>query len=269
MDGPHLRQRVSVHPVPDIGVISPHLDDAALSLGATLRAHTLGGSSVRIITVLANDPQYDGPPGEWDAECGFASAAEAAVGRRAEDEAACKELGAEPVWLPFGDMEYPRGATDDEVAEAAWKAVSGCDLVLLPGWPLLQPDHAWLHDLLLAHRPEGTRIGLYVEQPYAALRLLGRGGRTWSGGITASGSLRNAALLGARAPGRCRPPAGPDGGGWEARRAGSAARKAKWRAVRRYTSQVAGFGPLVLERIRLYEWGCGGEQVSVEPPSSG
>jgi len=252
----------------DVGVVSPHLDDAALSLGSTLRTLTLGGARVRVVTVLANDPASNGPPGEWDAACGFASAAEAALGRRVEDEAACRELGADPVWFPYGDMEHPRGAQDDAIAEAAWSAVSGCDIVLLPGWPLLQTDHAWLHELLLAHRPEGVRVGLYVEQPYAALRLLGRGGRTWSGDITTGRSLLNSAFLAGRAPGRCRPRARPAGPAWESGRDGSEARKAKWRAVHRYASQVRGFGPLVLERIRLYEWGCGGEQVSIEPRSS-
>ncbi len=263
-----------------ITVVSPHLDDAALSLGATIRARTLLGDSVTVLTVFANDPDAEGPPGSWDAACGFASAGVAARARRAEDRAACSELGANPVWLPFGDMEQPLRGRDDDVAEEVWGAAAGSDLVLLPGWPLAQPDHASLTELLLARRPAYAEVGFYVEQPYAALGLLSRGNRMWTGDITTRRSLLNAALLAIRHPGGCNPPALPapgaaalGTGAWSTSRPTQAQRAAKWKAVRHYTSQVRQFGPLVVERIRLYEWGCGGEPVAHAPfsmwPSAG
>src|SRR5215208_5087706 len=89
-----------------VTVISPHLDDGVLSLGAAIADASSRGAKVRIVTVFAYDPQASGPPGAWDAACGFHSAEDAARARRAEDAESCARVGAEPVWLPFADEEY-------------------------------------------------------------------------------------------------------------------------------------------------------------------
>jgi LmbE family N-acetylglucosaminyl deacetylase len=150
-----------------IVVVSPHLDDAALSLGATIAGATRGGTNVRVLTVMANDPDSDAPAGPWDAKTGFRTVGEAARARRDEDARACAILGADPVWLPYGDEQYDRGATDDEVWAAMQPGLEEADTVLIPGFPLHHPDHAWLARLALARRAHGWRLGLYVEQPYA------------------------------------------------------------------------------------------------------
>ncbi len=82
-------------------ILSPHLDDAALSLGATIAYASEVGLAVTVLTVLAGDPDSEEPAGTWDTICGFATAGEAARVRRAEDANACEILGAEPMWLPF------------------------------------------------------------------------------------------------------------------------------------------------------------------------
>jgi len=150
----------------DVVVLSPHLDDAALSLGAAISRATRKSVRVTVLTVLAGDPASTEPAGEWDRSSGFATAGEAALARREEDFRACERLGARPVWLPYGDEQYERGATDDEVRTAVVEA-AGKGLVLLPGFPLAHDDHRWLHDLLLDAFEPG-RLGLYAEQPYAA-----------------------------------------------------------------------------------------------------
>ena len=147
-------------------VVSPHLDDAAMSLGAAISRTARAGGQVTILTVLAGNPDSDEPAGEWDRSSGFATAGEASRARREEDRLACERLGARPVWLPFGDGQYERGATDAEIRAAVAEA-AGTSLVLLPGFPLAHDDHRRLHDLLSEAFDPG-RVGLYAEQPYAA-----------------------------------------------------------------------------------------------------
>jgi hypothetical protein len=145
-------------------------------------------------------------------------------------------------------------------------AIGHADAVLVPGFPLDQPDHAWVTDLLLQGALPEIRVGLYVEQPYAALRLMGRGRRTWTGELSTSQGLRNSMRIAVGAGAALqRPDAGAALGmagrapAWGAVRVDGAARRAKQRALRAYRSQVPNFGPLVLSRMALYEKGWGGE----------
>jgi LmbE family N-acetylglucosaminyl deacetylase len=150
----------------EVVVVSPHIDDAVLSLGAAISNAARDGARVTILTVLAGDPGSTEPAGEWDRECGFPTAGEAATVRRAEDAAACAQLGATAVWLPYSDHQYERGASDDEIRAAVVEAV-GSSLVLQPGFPLSHPDHQWLHRMIEPAFPPERR-GFYLEQPYAA-----------------------------------------------------------------------------------------------------
>src|SRR5687767_13979372 len=83
-----------------VAVISSHLDDAILSLGATIAGWTCRGRRVIVVTVLANDPDSPGGPSSWDQSAGFTTSKEAAQSRRGEDARACAILGADPEWLP-------------------------------------------------------------------------------------------------------------------------------------------------------------------------
>jgi LmbE family N-acetylglucosaminyl deacetylase len=207
-----------------VAVLSPHLDDAILSLGAAI-AHTR--SDVTVVTVFAGDPESPLPAGHWDSRAGFRTAGEAARARRHEDELACRDVGARTVWLPFGDHQYPPD-DDDAVSAALENAVAAADTVLVPAFPLLHDDHARLLGLVERHGLGGRRLGRYVEQPYAAL---------WSD--------RSA------------------GDGWLPLAAGVPDRLAKLRACRRYASQLPLLrrtGP-VLRPLFRYEAARGGEAV--------
>jgi LmbE family N-acetylglucosaminyl deacetylase len=149
-------------------VISPHLDDAVLSLGAAIASWARRGRAVTVLTVLACDPSSPARAGGWDRRGGFATEGEAARARREEDEGACALLGASPQWLPFGSLDYERHGPDDEIRAAVVTALAGAEAVLLPGSPLTHPDHVWLAMLLTADDLPCARIGLYVEQPYTA-----------------------------------------------------------------------------------------------------
>ena len=148
-------------------VVSPHLDDAALSLGASIAFAARHGAAVEVLTVFAGETGSDVPAGGWDTRGGFGTEGEAARARREEDKAAFALLGAKVTWLPFGDEQYDRHGGEDEVWRAVADAVAEADAVLVPGFPLTHADHAWLSKLLVRRGLPCRRIGVYVEQPYA------------------------------------------------------------------------------------------------------
>jgi LmbE family N-acetylglucosaminyl deacetylase len=252
-----------------IVVLSPHLDDAALSLGATIAAAARASRQVTVVTVFANDPESTAPPGEWDAKCGFRTAGEAAARRREEDSRACEILGARASWLPFADVEYEQDFDDDGLWAAVANVTSGADTVLAPGFPLAAPDHARL-TALLAKRRLPSRLALYVEQPYASWRVIGRGQRTGAHGLTPKAGVKNLLSIVSRTDEgrRLQAPSSPPElstcrvGDW--RRVPTMRRDwlAKYRAVRAYRSQVRAFGPLVLSRVAAYEFGSRGEPIA-------
>lgn len=253
-------------------VVSPHLDDAVLSLGAGIAHAARAGCEIRVVTVFANDPDSDAATTDWDRDAGFSSAREAATRRREEDARACALVGAIPTWLPYTDddhggepnLERMRARLDKEIADA------DADAVLFPGHPLAHPDHALLAASLLSAPPTEARLGLYIEQPYAAWRHLGRGRRSWATvDLTLTTSLRNlASMLLHTKRGRelQTPTVGPavtsaiDGEPvWAALAAGRSDRRLKRRALLEYASQFRGFGVHTRPVIALYERGWGGE----------
>lgn len=125
------------------------------------------GIDVVNVTVLAGDPTSHDLPGDWDREARFSSAGAAARERRKEDARACELIGARPVWLPFRDNQYADDGRDRAWESLAPLLVDDAELILVPGFPLLHPDHAWLAGLVWEHRTDLPPIGFYVEQPYA------------------------------------------------------------------------------------------------------
>jgi len=115
--------------------------------------------------------------------------------------------------------------------------------VLVPGYPLLHPDHAYLSELLLRKGLPGRRTVLYAEQPYA-----------YTNNMAPSGSAIAAplkAVVGAPIS-------------WTRVRTERTQRQAKLKAVRCYRTQLRHLG---LRNIGLYrmlwrERGQGGEAVA-------
>ena len=194
--------------------VSPHSDDAVLSVGAAIASWARRGAHVQVLTVFALDPDSDAPAGGWDARAGFGTEGQAAAGRRAEDVAACGILGVTPTWLPFGSVDYERHGDEAAVRDAISAAADGVDALLLPGSPLSHPDHEWLGRALVGSRMGCRRLGIYVEQPY---------GRRTDGEPRVPSWAEEG--LGARPVFGAAP-------------AGVRDRVAKWRAVREYRSQL-------------------------------
>ncbi|MFG3289758.1 PIG-L deacetylase family protein [Streptomyces sp. NPDC048179] len=94
-------------------VLSPHLDDTALSCGAAVAAAATAGADVVAVTVFDGDPQ--GPLStaarEFHRACGHGD--DAMAHRRAEDDAALARLGAVPVRLGLPEALYRRDAAGD------------------------------------------------------------------------------------------------------------------------------------------------------------
>jgi LmbE family N-acetylglucosaminyl deacetylase len=195
-------------------VVSPHLDDGALSLGAGMSTWARSGARVKLLTALACDPDSGAPTGGWDARAGFATEGESARARREEDAAACAILGVVPAWLPYGSVDYERHGDEHEVAAAVRDAIGEAELVLLPGFPLSHPDHEWLIRALVESAPPAGGLAFYAEQPYAARAGNPAALPAWLAERT--GLAPSLAEL----PGSLR------------------ARVAKWRAVRQYRSQL-------------------------------
>jgi LmbE family N-acetylglucosaminyl deacetylase len=222
-------------------VLSPHLDDAVLSLGAAIADATAAGADVSVVTAFAGDPSYVGEASPWDRRAGFSNPLEALAARRREDELACAFVGAKPVWLPFGYGGTP--VDEPQLAQRLLAAVAGAETVLVPGWPLKNPEHAALTRTALRLLLGATGVGLYVEQPYV-----------WWRSYTPPGVLP---LLGE---------AGIGSVAWKPMSSSRAGRRAKQRALRAYRSQAKLLRgrPCSLPlgwRIALYERRAGGESV--------
>jgi LmbE family N-acetylglucosaminyl deacetylase len=153
--------------------VSPHLDDAVFSVGATLAEAAGTGIDVVNVTVFAGVPESNGRPGSWDRHARFSSDGAAARQRRLEDEAACRAIGARPRWLPFRDDQYESDRS--EIWSLLEPLLADADAILIPGFPLLHPDHIWVTSRVWEARASLPLICFYVEQPYAEAVWFRRG----------------------------------------------------------------------------------------------
>jgi LmbE family N-acetylglucosaminyl deacetylase len=88
--------------------ISPHLDDAALSVGATLAAMAAEGNRVVVCTVFAGSPQPPLSTVAEDLHVGWGLGADAVLARQSEDIEALAAVSAEALHLGFLDAVYRR-----------------------------------------------------------------------------------------------------------------------------------------------------------------
>jgi LmbE family N-acetylglucosaminyl deacetylase len=189
-------------------LVSPHLDDAALSCAALLSRT----DPVDVLTVFAGEPD---PPrqGPWDCDCGFASSAESVPVRRAEERSA---FAGTPHRLAFMDLvegqyldwHHSAGEADAIAAELGrWTAANPGGTVALPAGagrrlgrvraglarrlgrdvgPEPHPDHLFVRDVALralSAARQGAPL-LYEELPYV---LAGGAARQARAAAAASG----------------------------------------------------------------------------------
>ncbi|MEO8704991.1 MAG: PIG-L family deacetylase [Kofleriaceae bacterium] len=189
-------------------IVSPHLDDAALSLGGSIARWTAAGERVVIATVYTTGPPLEELAPEMHAFADYAT-------RTAEDAAACRLLGAESLHLGHVERAFRQPFL------AQWSffhtpARSGFEPIDLAAIAALDPDRIVLPlgignhvdhvAVLVAAWDWANRCGLrdrlrFYEDFYALsapLRALHPVARTrmWTGGdAPLAGSPELAAIL--------------------------------------------------------------------------
>lgn len=136
--------------------ISPHLDDAAFSVGGLLAAHARGGGRVTIVTCFTgNVAKPSGFALACQQDKGLAADVDYMALRRAEDLAACAVIGAAAVHLPL--LEAPHRGYDS--APALFAARRDDDPMLAPLTAALAAQIAALApDLLLGPLAIGNHV---------------------------------------------------------------------------------------------------------------
>lgn len=149
-------------------VVSPHLDDGALSVGQLL----CGWSGIVVLTVHAGTPADDAQLTTFDQHCGFASAAEAVAARRLEDVEALRIVGAGQSLLKCIDGQY--GEANPYLTTAIWQRLEELapEVVMFP-LGLAHPDHEAVaiagRRILCEHPGAFEHAWLYEELPARVL----------------------------------------------------------------------------------------------------
>lgn len=187
-DSNSVREWLNAIGVKRLIVISPHLDDAVLSIAGLLRAAC---ARAEVLTVFTEaDPQVGMA---WAQAAGFANAREEHAARRLEDQGAMKYLGCQ--YLHAG---LRSGELTDEAAKAllqrlfhtsaplpsdvlfllpaaaggtrpyTWFQKLRNRLLRIPFGAPAHPEHAQVRDRLLAVLSGvKARLGFYADLPYA------------------------------------------------------------------------------------------------------
>jgi LmbE family N-acetylglucosaminyl deacetylase len=166
--------------VTHIVAISPHLDDAAFSVGGLLAAQARAGDRVTIITCFTgNVPKPTGFALACQLDKGLGPQVDYMALRRAEDHAACAVIGAAAVHLPLLEAPHRGYASapelfaarrdDDAMLAPLTEALAGQIAGLAPD-QLLGPlaighhvDHWLVRDALAAL---GVPVLLWEDWPY-------------------------------------------------------------------------------------------------------
>ncbi|MFI6318525.1 PIG-L deacetylase family protein [Nonomuraea sp. NPDC050556] len=177
--------------------ISPHLDDAVLSIGASLAQAEQDGGKATVFTVFAGSaaPPYSPAAERFHARWGLSPTEDAPLRRRNEDIAALNHLGASHRHGRFIDAIYrksPDGqwllsheegsivrqqspANNDDLLSAIRddieSMIADCDPTLLLTCAGIgnHPDHKVTRDAtLLAAGERGIPLRLWQDLPYAA-----------------------------------------------------------------------------------------------------
>lgn len=119
-------------------VVSPHLDDAVLSVGQVMA----GRPNMTVCTVFSGIPRVSGQLTTYDRDSGFRSAEEAVQVRREEDRAAVARLKGRSYGFDFADSQYGEPVNEAAIVDAIAAAVEQIKPTLILGpLGLAHPDH--------------------------------------------------------------------------------------------------------------------------------
>ncbi len=182
--------KTTVPPRGPLLLVSPHLDDAALSCAALLARR----EPVDVLTVFAGEPEAP-LQGFWDRRCGFATSKDSMAARRVEERTAFAGTPHRPASMELLELQYTGGTRDDAEAAAIrdevtrWAADVDSGTVAIPAGagrrigrlrafverrmlrsyrPLPNPDHVFVRDSALQALAGQAHIVpvLYEELPY-------------------------------------------------------------------------------------------------------
>ncbi len=159
-------------------ILSPHFDDAALSLGGFLAQH---GSQSTVVTFFTAPPKTSMKT-SWDNEAGFTDSTIAANVRRKENEKALGIFSNAVINLDYLDNQYRKDAADAALLTTTFKydieyiitSAHGHHISVYGpsdfGKDITHPDHKILHDAFIAAEKENTvpnvDFYLYEDFPY-------------------------------------------------------------------------------------------------------
>lgn len=146
-------------------ILSPHLDDAALSCW-----HVLAGpGEATVLNVFDGTPPDGTPLPWWDTLTGASDPVTRMAERRAEDARARAELGRDAISLGLLDAQYRGGPTSiADLARRLSARVSEDALVYAPaGIAGFHADHAAVRDAAIELVRSGRSLRLYADLPQA------------------------------------------------------------------------------------------------------
>jgi LmbE family N-acetylglucosaminyl deacetylase len=157
--------------------LSPHLDDAALSCGGQIHQQTAAGRPVLILTITAGDPPAV-PPSEFAQQLHhrWQLAGEVVAGRRAEDIAACRRLGADYLHWDIPDCIYRVDPTTGAALYPSVEAIFG------PVHPAEAPLVSALARRMAALPPCGRVIAPLAVGRHVDHQLVRAAAEQWQGG---------------------------------------------------------------------------------------
>ena len=145
-------------------VLSPHLDDAALSTWSVLTSP----GEVVVLTVCSAVPE-PGTLGTFDPLFGVDDSAQFMELRLAEDAVALAAAGRTSLPLGFLDHQYREGPLPVvEVAAAIRESVARGSRLVAPAAIGLHPDHLAVRAAAFELARHGVPLSLYADLPYAA-----------------------------------------------------------------------------------------------------
>lgn len=160
--------------MPVTAILSPHPDDAVLSLW-----HLLAGpGEVSVLTVFNGPPEDRHEPGWWDRLTRAGDPRQRAGERAAEDRAALGLASRRPTDLGFVDGQYrDREQALEPLVEAIETATPGDALIVAPAALDRHRDHLAVRGAALALRAQGRSLALYADVPHATMH-------GWPGWVT-------------------------------------------------------------------------------------
>ena len=165
-------------------VLSPHFDDAALSIGGMLAKSTHSANSPLIATVFTGTPKISTST-MWDTRSGFTNSTTAMADRTKENNDAANTLSAQTINLGYLDNEY-RGTTattslENKITADIIKLIRNYDTstssIEIYGPAIFQNgvghvDHTILHEAYMnvieQYKPRGiVTFFIYEDFPYS------------------------------------------------------------------------------------------------------